>query len=239
MLRVIVNGGLGRMGFLSQQKLGETNEINVLLGLTKRDNLAEMIRTLEPDIVIDFTTPEAVFQNTEIILTSNTRAVIGTTGLTEAQIQYFTVLCEEKKLGAIIAPNFCLSAILMMKYAKDASRYFPASEIVDIHHEKKADAPSGTAIKTADLMYEARKDKAQPAGTSLPARGHVYKDTPIHSVRLPGHFAHQVTMFGAEYETLTIRYDSNSRESMMPGLRLACHKVMKLDRLVYGLEDVV
>ena len=245
MLRVVVNGAFGRMGFLTHKTLGAADpKIEVIAGLGKQHDLAAILQELEPDVVIDFTTPETVLRNTEIIINANIRAVIGTSGLTEEQIQYFATQCRQKQLGTIIAPNFCLSAILMMRYAKDASQYFPQAEIIDIHHEKKIDAPSATAIKTADLMHATRVENENvaqkaPLGMDSPARGHLYKNTPIHSIRLPGHFAHQVIMFGAEHQTLTLRYDSYNRESMIPGVALACKKVMELDGLVYGLENII
>lgn len=217
-IRVIINGVNGRMGQTAKRTIAHQKNL-LLVGEGTRDtSLAELIQQQKADVVIDFTTPESVFNNTKIIIENNAHPVIGTTGLTEPQIDTLKKMCEEKKLGGIIAPNFSLSAVLMMKYAKEAAQYFDSAEIIEMHHDQKKDAPSGTAIKTEQLMN---------------------RKTPIHSVRLPGLFSHQIVIFGGQNETLSIRHDALDREAMMPGLFVACQKVLSLDHLIYGLENLL
>ena len=167
--------------------------------------------------------------------------MIGTTGFSSTQIQTLTALCAEKKLGAIIAPNFSIGAILMMQLAKTAAHYFPQVEIIEMHHAGKLDSPSGTAIKTAELIAEANNVAAIPTTKAvLPgARGAVHQQIPIHAIRLPGLVAHEQVIFGGTGETLTIKHDSTDRQCFMPGVILACQKVMTLNRLIYGLEHLL
>lgn len=148
---------------------------------------------------------------------------------------------SSKKLGGIIAPNFSLGAILMMKYAKDATHYFPDAEIIEMHHPHKVDAPSGTAIKTAQMMAEVDASSQGTKEETPPnsARGVLKNNVPIHSIRLPGLFSHQSVIFGGNGETLTIRHDGTDRRCTMSGIFLACRKVMDLDHLVYGLENIL
>lgn len=217
-INVILNGANGKMGQTIKRTIGSQSNLALVAEGTRDTNLTDLIKQNKADVVIDFTTPEAVFENTKTIIESGARPVIGTTGLTNEQIEALEKICKDKHCGGIIAPNFSLSAVLMMKYAKDASQYFKDSEIIEMHHNQKKDAPSGTALKTMQLMDH---------------------DIPIHSVRLPGMFSHQVVMFGGFGETLSIRHDALDREAMMPGLFMACQKVTSLDHLVYGLENLL
>jgi 4-hydroxy-tetrahydrodipicolinate reductase len=196
------------------------------------------------DVLVDVTTPQAAAGHALEALTARVRPVIGTTGLSAHEVQEIKHACENRGLGAILAPNFAIGAILMMKFAQEAAKYFAHAEILELHHNQKADAPSGTALKTAELMRESRAtfglDNA-PETEKIPgARG---ADAPggihIHSIRLPGLVAHQEVIFGGLGQTLSIRHDSLNRESFMPGVLLAARKVMELDRFVYGLEHVL
>ncbi|MCH9643243.1 MAG: 4-hydroxy-tetrahydrodipicolinate reductase [Gammaproteobacteria bacterium] len=237
-LKVIVSGAQGKMGSITCSTLENADDLQLVGHCNKNDNIDTMIKDLKPDIVVDFTTPSAVYDNCKIIIANKVHPLIGTTGLSNHQIDELKTHCNEQKLGAIIAPNFSLGAILMMKYAKDAASYFPDREIIEMHHDQKIDAPSGTAFKTAELMAE-NCNQNDTNGQTDPSRGKSHHGIPIHSIRLPGLFAHQSIMFGNLGETLTIRHDALNRAAMMPGVLLACRKLPKLDHLVYGLEGII
>jgi len=161
--------------------------------------------------------------------------------MSEDQTDALKKLADEKKLGGIIASNFGLSAVLMMKFAQTAAKYFAESEIVEKHHEDKIDAPSGTALNTARLIYEARgHDQVQHSNNDpLQTRGGDYHGTKIHALRLPGFVADEEVIFGGIGETLTISQSTTDRESFMTGVKLAIHEVMKRNQLVIGLEQII
>ncbi|MEC1749793.1 4-hydroxy-tetrahydrodipicolinate reductase [Bacillus mojavensis] len=196
-----------------------------------------------PDVLIDLTTPEIGKVHTKVALEHGVRPVVGTTGFSEADLKELTTLTEEKGIGAIIAPNFALGAVLMMKFSKMAANYFDDVEIIELHHDQKLDAPSGTALKTAEMISEVRKEKQQGHPDEkeiLPgARGAELNGIRLHSVRLPGLIAHQEVMFGMDGQTLQIRHDSYNRASFMSGVKLSVEQVMKIDQLVYGLENII
>jgi len=170
------------------------------------------------DVAVDFTRPDSVHANARACLEAGVHAVVGTTGLTEDQLEDLRRLAEAGPANAVVAPNFAVGAVLMMRFAAEASRHLERAEIVELHHDGKLDAPSGTALRTAGLM-----------------RGEV----PIHSVRLPGLVAHQEVILGGVGETLTIRHDSLSRESFMPGVLLAVREVARRPGLTVGLEPLL
>ena len=238
-VRVLVNGFSGQMGQIAIKAIQEDDEL-VLAGKTRRgDDLIATIHDSKSDIVLDFTIASVVFDNTRKIIESGASPVIGTSGLVEDQVAQLSQLCAQKKLGGVVVPNFSISAVLMMKYAQDAIRFLHQAEIIELHHNQKEDSPSGTAIRTAEMMSEhllydpsTKKEKATIPG----ARGAKYKHIPIHSVRLPGLVAHQEVLLGGVGQTLRIRSDTMSREAFIPGIRLACKKVIKLKELYYGLE---
>ncbi|MFW0079287.1 MAG: 4-hydroxy-tetrahydrodipicolinate reductase [Coxiella endosymbiont of Haemaphysalis qinghaiensis] len=243
MINVIINGINGKMGRIIKESITAQPHLNLVTGTNRQDNLTEVIKTTGADVVIDFTTPQAVYTNIEAIINAGAHPVVGTTGLTLEEINILMKRCQVKKLGGIIAPNFFLGAVLMMKYAKDAARYFPDAEIIEMHHPCKVDAPSGTAIKTAQMMAEAyfstTKRVVKDGASRNLARGLLKNNVLIHSIRLPGLFSHQSVIFGGHGETLTIRHDGIDRGSAMPGIFFACQKVMELDHLVYGLENIL
>ena len=185
--------------------------------------LDSVIRDARPEVVVEFTTPDTVFENTRLCLERGVHAVVGTTGLSEEQVADLAKLAGEPQGNCLIAPNFAIGAVLMMEAARMVARHMPACEIVELHHDQKLDAPSGTAKRTAALIAD-ETDREQP---------------PIHSVRLPGLVAHQEVIFGGLGQTLTIRHDSLSRESFMPGVLLAVRRVGGLDGLVVGLEQLL
>lgn len=166
------------------------------------------------------------------------RPVVGTTGFTSEDLKELQKTCEKKQMGCIIAPNFAIGAVLLMKFAQIAVKYMPYAEIIELHHDGKKDAPSGTALKTAQLM-EAAGNPAQNQNHMFPAQGLNAHGYNIHSVRLPGMVAHQEVIFGGDGQTLTLRHDSFNRASFMSGLIMCVNKIMDLHTLVYGLENLL
>ncbi|MTB64632.1 4-hydroxy-tetrahydrodipicolinate reductase [Streptococcus sp. zg-86] len=195
------------------------------------------------DVWVDFTTPAFAYEHTKFALENGFAPVVGTTGFTSEEIEALTALSAEKKLGGLIAPNFAIGAILLMQFAAQAAKYFPNLEIIELHHDKKKDAPSGTAIKTAELISQVRTSQSQGLADEeeliAGARGADFDGMRIHSVRLPGLVAHQEVIFGAQGEGLTIRHDSYDRSSFMSGVRLGIKEVVKREQLVYGLEQLL
>ncbi|WP_243834919.1 4-hydroxy-tetrahydrodipicolinate reductase [Alicyclobacillus sacchari] len=179
-----------------------------------------LIDTEQPDVWLDLTTPSAVVQHVDLAIASNVRPVVGATGYSDADIVRWQATASKSSLGGLICPNFAIGALLMMRFAKEAAHWMERAEIIELHHAQKLDMPSGTSLRTRDAMG-------------------VDYDVPIHSVRLPGLVAHQEVIFGGVGETLTIRHDSLSRESFMPGVILACRKVIELNQVLYGLEHLL
>lgn len=239
---VIVNGAQGKMGEIACKTLANHQDFTLLAGLSKTDDLEKSIQEFKPQIVIDLTTAKSVYQNTKIILDNNVHPVIGTSGLIAEEIAALQKFAVAKGLGGIIVPNFSLGAILMMQFAKYAAKIMPDVEIIEAHHQQKLDAPSGTALKTADMIASVRTAIPKQLKSSEiveHARGASYKNINIHSLRLPGFLASQQVIFGNTGETLTISHASIDRTSFMPGLILACQEVIKLNSLVYGLESLI
>jgi len=212
-------------------------------GIMVQNDLELALVESKPDVLVDFTTPHSVYANTMIAIKHKVRPVIGTTGFTPEQIEELDKLCKEREIGGLIAPNFSIGAILMMKFAAQASKYFPHLEIIEYHGDQKLDAPSGTSIKTAELISEARQELRQgnpnEVETIEGARGGLYNGFRIHSVRLPGVFAQQEVVFGGFGQTLKIRHDSYDRAGYMPGVAVAVKKVMTYTGLVYGFEHFI
>jgi len=213
------------------------------LGVFFVNSMEKALSQYKPDVLVDFTTPHSIYNHMQLALQYGVRPVVGTTGLSPAQIEEVTNRFAEAKLGAIIAPNFTIGAILCMKFAAMAAKYMPHVEIIELHHDRKLDAPSGTAVKTAEMIASARTQINQghpdEEETLEGARGANYDGFRIHSVRLPGLVAHQEVLFGATGQTLSIRHDSITREAYMPGVNMAIKAVMNLDSLVYGLEHLI
>ncbi len=241
-IRVLVNGAQGRMGQETVKAIQGTAAFKLVGTSGKTDDLSAVIRATQPQVVVDFTIAGAGYEIAKTIIAENTHPIIGTSGFSPEQITDLTQRCAAKQLGGIIAPNFSIGAVLMMKYAQDCVRYFPHVEIIELHHDRKADAPSGTAMKTADMLAEKRNPTAPKVNEKelLPgARGAVKNDIHIHAIRLPGLVAHQEIIFGTLGETFTLRHDTFQREAFMPGVLLACEKVLALKQLVYGLEHIL
>ncbi len=242
---VLEEEGLELSGVFDRQGLGKN--IGMVLGrqdlkISITELTDESLKKIKPEVLVDFTTPMAVMQNIEIALRCGVRPVVGTTGITETDLSNVGKWVEKSGLGAIIAPNFALGAVLMMKFAAMASRYLPQVEIIELHHDKKIDAPSGTALKTAEMITAERKEEPVERDELLKlpgARGARQNKIHIHSIRLNGLVAHQEVIFGGPGQTLTIRHDSLDRSSFMPGVVLAIKEVLKIDGLVYGLEKLL
>ena len=192
---------------------------------------------------LTLTDPDAVFKNVHDAITLGIRPVVGTSGLSKDNIALLTDLAAKNQIGGIIAPNFSIGAVLMMKFSAIAARYLGDIEILEMHHDNKVDAPSGTAVKTAEMISEVRDshiqghpdEKEHQAG----ARGADFEGMKIHSIRLPGLLAHQQVLLGGEGELLSIRHDSFDRKSFAPGILMAIHNVMERLDLVYGLENII
>jgi len=263
MINIVVAGFKGKMG-LTATKMVIKKEKFTLVGVfdphSVEKNLNEisefsntdvrvfqdkedLVKEVQADVWIDFTIPAVAFQNTCFALEHGIRPVVGTTGFTESEVKEVQKLAQEKRLGGLIAPNFAIGAVLMMEFAAKASKYFPDVEITEMHHDNKLDAPSGTAIKTAEMIFAERGYHAQGNSeekeTIKGARGADYEGMKIHSVRLPGLVAHQQVQFGSVGEGLLIRHDSFDRSSFMTGVALGCEKVMSLNEIAYGLENLL
>ncbi len=241
-IQVIVNGAKGKMGKIAIESIEQTTNLHLAGSCDLHDDLSSLIQQTQAQVVVDFTNASCVFENAQSIINAGVSPVIGTSGLSQAQIQSLQEMCCKQKIGGLIVPNFAIGAVLMMQFAKQAARYLPNVEIIELHHHQKLDAPSGTASKTAELIAQSRQQPPESTPNyevHQGARGASYQEVSIHSVRLPGLVAHQEVIFGGIGETLTIRHDSMSRESFMHGIALACQHAPKLSQLHYGLEHIL
>jgi 4-hydroxy-tetrahydrodipicolinate reductase len=195
------------------------------------------------EVVIDFTHPDVVMDNLKFLIDNGIHAVVGTTGFTAERLDQVAEWLADADTGVLIAPNFAIGAVLSMHFAKQAAPFFDSAEVIELHHPHKADAPSGTAARTAKLIAEARKGlppNPDATSSSLPgARGADVDGIPVHSVRLAGLVAHQEILFGTEGETLTIRHDSLDRTSFVPGVLLAVRRIKERPGLTVGLEALL
>lgn len=261
-IRVAVSGALGRMGrevcktVLATEDLelvdafdlqGTGQDIGTVLGMEKTGVTvgkltAQSLLQYSPQVMVDFTTPLAVMKNIETALEGGVRPVVGTTGITGVDLEHLGKLVDKNNLSALIAPNFALGAVLLMQFAAKAARYLSQVEIIELHHDQKVDAPSGTALKTAEMIGAARKElpSEKEELLKLPGvRGGVQDGIHIHSVRLQGLVAHQEVIFGGQGQTLSLRHDSYDRNSFMPGVVLAARKIINTQGLIYGLENLL
>jgi 4-hydroxy-tetrahydrodipicolinate reductase len=207
-------------------------------------DLAAAIKATKPDVVVDFTRPDVVEGNLRVALSAGVDCVVGTTGIAQSALEELAELAPQGTC-LFVAPNFAIGAVLMMRFAEQAARFMPHAEVIELHHDQKVDAPSGTAIRTARMISAARENTPAAPGreTELEgldgARGALVDGVPVHSVRLPGLVAHQAVVFGGQGQTLTIRHDSIDRTSFMPGVLLAIRKVGARSGLVVGLERLM
>lgn len=245
MIKVVVNGALGKMGRQVVEAITATTDLYLDKEMDAHNNLGEYLKGNKVDVVVDFTRPEVRMDNIRSILNNGAAAVVGTTGFTPADIKEIEALVKKNGVGAIVAPNFAIGSILQMHFAKLASKYFDTAEIIEYHHNQKADYPSGTAVKTAELMIAASPSKKfnQELGDKVAniegCRGGDMNGIKIHSIRLPGMVAHQEVIFGEKGQYLTLRHDAISRDAYMPGVLLAIREVVKRKDLVYGLEHIL
>jgi 4-hydroxy-tetrahydrodipicolinate reductase len=242
-IRVLVNGAKGRMGQEVVKAVMAATDLELVDQTDLGDDLIARIQASKAQTVVDFTTAAVAFANTLKILKAGVHPVVGTSGLLAEQVEELQQMAKDKNVGGLIAPNFAIGAVLLMKYAQDAAKYLPDVEVIELHHNRKADAPSGTAVKTAQLLAAARQKipvaLVEEKELFEGARGSEVHGIRVHSVRLPGLIAHQEVIFGGTGETLTIRHDSIHRESFMPGVCLACQKVIGSQQLHYGLEHLL
>jgi len=199
------------------------------------------LRQIAPEVMVDFTNPQSVLSNAKMALRGGVVPVIGSTGLDDEDLRELRELSEEVGVGVFIAPNFALGALLMMRFAEEAAKYFPNVEIIEYHHDQKLDAPSGTALRTAEKIVKVRGTMLQGHPNEyekLPgARGGDYNGVKVHAVRLPGMLAHQEVLFGGSGQTLSIRHDTYMRETYMPGVLMAIRRSRDLKDFVVGLEN--
>jgi 4-hydroxy-tetrahydrodipicolinate reductase len=241
-MKIIINGAQGRMGKMAHATLLSDSIFEVVAAISRNDDLANIIKQSGAQIVLDFTNADSVYQNALTIIKAGAHPVIGATGLTDLQLSELKTLCENQKLGALVVPNFSIGAVLMIELAQKAAHYFQQVEIIESHHENKKDAPSGTAIKTAERIAMVRKNAPLPEETTelfSGARGASVESIPIHSIRLPGELASQEVIFGGAGETLTIKHHTINRDCYREGILLACKTVTALSHLVYGLESIL
>ncbi|MFM9151201.1 MAG: 4-hydroxy-tetrahydrodipicolinate reductase [Candidatus Planktophila sp.] len=242
MIKVGVLGARGRMGAEVVKAVETSSDCTLVAALDLGDSLDQLVST-GAQVVVDFTTPDAVMANLEFLITHKIHAVVGTTGFDDARIATLQALAAANpQVGVLIAPNFAIGAVLMMEFAAKAARYFESAEIIELHHPNKVDAPSGTAARTASLMSDARKEaglSAMPDATTSSlagARGALVGEVPVHSVRLRGLIAHQEVLLGGPGETLSIRHDSLDRAGFMPGVLLGIRSVISRPGITFGLE---
>ena len=255
-MKILVNGALGKMGstvvatVLKQKDMELAGVVNPhgegknIGGLEVIASLPEAFAKVKPDVVVDFTRPDVVMNNLRETLEAGINAVVGTTGFSQDDLTELDGLAKANKVGVLVAPNFAMGAVLMMKMAAEVAKYFPEAEIIEKHHDQKLAAPSGTAILTAQKIVEARGGFVAQGNPNekekLPhARGNNYEGLRIHSVRLPGFVASQEIIFGSMGETLTISNDPINRECYMPGVMRSCRQIIGKVGLIYGLDKIL
>jgi 4-hydroxy-tetrahydrodipicolinate reductase len=259
-IRVAVNGALGKVGREVVRAVGNEPEMKLVgaveLKVTEdslplpdgsgvvpfSSDLDYILTSCQPNVLVDFTTAQVTMLAVHLATKKGVNLVIGTTGLSAADLGEIERLAVAHQVGAVVAPNFTIGAVLMIHLAKIAAKYFDSTEIIELHHNQKSDSPSGTALATAKAMASARgkpfKLSPQQRQTSE-SRGRQVEDIAIHSVRLPGLMAHQEVLFGGPGQTLSIRHDTINRECYMPGVILAIKEVIKRKGLIYGLDTLL
>jgi 4-hydroxy-tetrahydrodipicolinate reductase len=244
-VKVAILGVDGRMGTAVRQAVEAADGLDYAAGVDKDDDFAAVVAS-GATVAVDFTHPDAVMGNLERCIAHGLHAVVGTTGFTDERLdQVRGWLAAKPEVGVVIAPNFGIAAVLMMRFAAIAAPYFESVEIVELHHPRKADAPSGTATRTAQLIAEARAKAGVPVSpdatsTGLEgARGAEVGGVHIHAVRLAGLVAHQEVLLGGDAETLTLRHDSLDRTSFMPGVLLAVRAVADRPGLTIGIDSLL
>lgn len=248
MVNVAVCGANGKMGQEVVKAVSASKDLTLVAKIDIYNgefvSIKDACETVKIDVLIDFTQPKSIYENALFCLNNGINIVIGTTGLSDDEIEVLKSLSEEKCLGCLIAPNFSTGAVLMMKFAQMASKYFDNAEIIELHHNQKKDAPSGTAVKTALMMASENTNfttgNCPEVETIKGARGaNAYNNIHIHSVRMPGYIASQEVILGASGQILTIRHDSMNRECYMDGVLRATRFVFENKKFIYGLENIL
>ena len=248
-LRVAVLGAAGRMGGAAVRAVAQATDLELVAEIGSADRLDVLVST-RAQVAVDLTTPAAVLDNLAFCIAHGIHAVVGTTGFDEARFALLRGWLEDAaaagdRVGVLVAPNFSVGAVLMMRFAAQAARFYESTEIIELHHPGKADAPSGTARRTAELVAAARAaagcpDQPDATSTALPgARGADVAGVPVHSVRLRGLLAHQEVLLGGPGETLTIRHDCLDRAAFMPGVLLGVRRIAARPGLTVGLEHML
>ena len=242
-MRVGVLGAKGKVGAAMVAGVESAEDLTFTAGVDAGDPLEALTET-NTEVVIDFTHPSVVMDNLKFCIDNGIHAVVGTTGFTDERLdQVRRWVADKPDVCVLIAPNFAIGAVLSMHFAAQAARFFESVEVIELHHPYKADAPSGTAVRTAKLIAEARKElPPNPDATSTGldgARGADVDGVPVHSVRLAGLVAHQEVLFGTQGETLTIRHDSIDRTSFVPGVLLAVRRIREFAGLTVGIEPLL
>lgn len=255
MPKVLIAGYTGAMGTYATDLVNGMDGFEITAGLapakpadTKLPANAKQYQSLAEvedgvaDIWLDFTVPAAVKENVTFAIQHGFTPIVGTTGLTTEDVAELQALAKQEGVGGLIAPNFGMSAVLLMKFAKEAAAYFPDASVIEMHHEDKKDAPSGTALATAHMIAAGRTEKPADRVSVESEAGALGADVDgvsVHAVRLPGYIAHEQVLFGGPGEALTIRQDSFDRSSFMSGVKVALQKAADLDQLYFGLEEIL
>ncbi|AKF27715.1 dihydrodipicolinate reductase [[Brevibacterium] flavum] len=241
-IKVGVLGAKGRVGQTIVAAVNESDDLELVAEIGVDDDLSLLVDN-GAEVVVDFTTPNAVMGNLEFCINNGISAVVGTTGFDDARLEQVRTWLEGKdNVGVLIAPNFAISAVLTMVFSKQAARFFESAEVIELHHPNKLDAPSGTAIHTAQGIAAARKEAgmdAQPDATEQAlegSRGASVDGIPVHAVRMSGMVAHEQVIFGTQGQTLTIKQDSYDRNSFAPGVLVGVRNIAQHPGLVVGLE---
>lgn len=242
-IRVAVIGAKGRMGSEAVRAVEAADDLELVAALG-RDDARETLTEVKTQVAVELTHPDSVMDNLEFCVRNGIHAVVGTTGWTEERLGLLRGRLDASPgTGVLIAPNFGIGAVLTMRFARQAARFFESAEVVELHHPNKADAPSGTAVRTAQMIAEARREAGcapQPDATTTAldgARGADVDGVPVHAVRLRGLVAHQEVLFGDEGEVFTLRHDSMNRGSFMPGVLLGIRRIASAPGLTFGLEN--
>jgi 4-hydroxy-tetrahydrodipicolinate reductase len=245
-IRVVVRGAAGRMGRQALAALRASGQspvpapLRCVLELQRGDEQESLLSACEADVALDLTVPAALELGVPRLLRAGLDVVVGTSGARPEQIQEWRRLCDELGRSLLIVPNFCIGVVLLQQFAVQAAKFFPDVELIEMHHERKADHPSGTATDTARRIAAARSGRSEARlAPEDPTRSQLVDGVPVHALRLPGLLAHQLVLLGAPGETLTLRHDTSDRAAFMPGLLLALRRVSELGGLRVGLEHVL
>ena len=250
MIDVLVTGAAGRMGGLSAATIAAQDDLRLAALVDPKGGacvgdapcfpaVKDALALTSPQAALEFSVPAAVFANTLALLEAGVPTVVGATGLAETQVDELSSAAAAAGVGLVIVPNFALGAVLLMRFAAQAAKYYEQAEIIEMHEAGKLDAPSGTSLRTARLMAEAPGSALRDAPGEQPSRGLAADHVRIHSLRLPGVVAHQEVLFGDDDELLTLRHDSLSRRSFMSGVLLALRRVTGIQGTVVGLENLL